>query len=492
MIKTGRFFSTLLPGLAGSYASIEKCGIYEIENSVLIKEKSFRRIFTYRPLILPSFIFRITEINDVAKNIINPVKTGLDYPPLTRYKRDELKIEISPAEVRFEKDAELIFVIEDNIVVKNIPATGALKMNLPDEFISALNKNKSGRILFTQNNFSFLLEEWQSRYSLKNVDDDYSQNSNIFDDFFQAEKDAGITYRKELINSRKRKGYLSVKDLLDPENGFERLIDDILSQKFAKGWIKNRQKMAKLLDIIRVSKSDEEEKIMQALFINDLPFYLQVTEELFQDCLLPYMSRKEVSAILAAAPDEILISIFREAEHKRLFYRNLISKNRYKDLESLYKRNKIDIAESENPKKTALWEHIENDYRLRKERFLNIDDEEHDIFVRQHPEAKVKRAESPLAQKPIGYYLNSNSFIRTVEFQKNNLALNIKRAFYSLVVLIEKRKGLFFEYSFHSVKEGILIIRNIERKPRFILSAGVDSERNLHESFSYIAREAYA
>ncbi|MDH5717304.1 MAG: hypothetical protein OEZ22_06665 [Spirochaetia bacterium] len=454
MVHYKNYFTFIVPEAQGSEITIKEKEIYGIENSLVLPQKNHRKTFIMRPMLLPSFIYDVTE--DEKKNIDK--KRGIDFAPLPAYDRDCEKIKIWPLEHRFEKGAAVEFEIQKINYCEKIPFTAGNILSLPQNFIRGIKNGCGGAILFSQENFSYVLEKWEDNVNYQ--------------------------YKTKDIFMKKIRGYLSVKDILDPDNGIERLIEDILRGSFAKNQIKNRQKMGKLLDIIRVAKTNEEEKIMEALLKEDENFFNEVQNHVFQDDLLPYMSKKELSFILSKAPDEILISMFSLKPVLKDNYKKLISKNRMKDLEYIHQKELMEPAGPESNFKTILWEYIENYYRSHKERFLYISDEKHIMRERIIEIIKETPRKDVFENVFKGKVVTLKSDIQFYDYKNNSLFFKILKPLIKLSVVVEKRKGLYAEYQFDYLKEGILEICHTAYFHRYIFAGAFDYEKNFIESMS--------
>ena len=145
------------------------------------------------------------------------------------------------------------------------------KFTIPDDWLELMS-SQPWQLQVVQGRFSFVLEQAARKSSSKEIEHPVAT---------------------EVC-------WLPVKSLLDPEDGLERLLADIAAKK-AAGFVP--AKMARLLEIIRVAKPDEETTIMQNVYRDDQPLWRIFEKFLVTAELLPYMKKAEVFGIL----DQLLV-----------------------------------------------------------------------------------------------------------------------------------------------------------------------------------------
>jgi len=406
-----------------------------------LKEKS---IIVNQAILIPAFIYFISQTHDEKgreyKNILN-------YPPLVKYSRNNNNITIKAIELRFEINSELILITEHK------------------EQRFQINKHKQSftldtsiiksdfTLLLKQDNFYYLLEKFEIR----------PQNH----------------FRTQTVNSLTPFTYLSLKNILDPDHGMERLIQNINENKFQLK-TGNSHKMKKLLNIIRAADFSDEQKILSSIFLHDKPLFKDIMKNIFSDDLLPYMDSREVQQILYNAPDEIIHSISNLSPELKKKYSQYISKNRYKELveDGNITQN---ISDSSSLIKSHAWSYIESWYRERRECTINLVTDKDIIFFKIDPEGEPKYFNLIQKQKN---WLNKYSPVRTIGniensiFVKSEIRLNQCSIYYSL-----NRKNFYFIH-FKNIEPGIIQL-NLPMTPAIIIIGATDHSFDLIEGISF-------
>ena len=342
MLLEGTFFLALIPEdetIAFSLQPNQTFEIIEEKTTAHIKTKNFKHITSFSTELLPKFLF-IISIDSCKKN--HNQTPLLQYPPLPNYRRKANQVSLSPREYRFEKNSDLLIKTQYLKIKKKVKNIRVNTYELDPEIYSQFLKGEPGLIVISQEGFDYVLEEInQARYQTSEPSDIYQ--------FYQ-------TF------------YLSLKDILDPQDGLERLTQDIKENKYIE---KNTKKLKKILDILRVATSKEEHQIVTSLFLHDHDLFLFIYEELFEDSLIPYMSRKELSKILSQLDDLELLEILDYPLAKKKLYENLISRNRMAYL------NKLSQTTKKQTNKYPIWDQIKDMYFQKKQSLILLPGESH-------------------------------------------------------------------------------------------------------------------
>ena len=453
MFQEGDFFLTLIPGPEGMSFYIQPNRVYEIisedELEIPFQTKGSKRLTSFSIELLPKFLFFI-GIDGQKKNRNH--SSILKYPPLPNYKRKENRISLSPREYAFERNSILLIKTQGDEVKQKIQTTRMSVVDIDHEIYSKFLRGEPGSILIMQEGFNYILEEInQTKYKvLEPVN--ISQLHQAF--------------------------YLSLKDILDAENGLERLTQDIKENKYIG---ENSQKLNKILNILRVAKGEEEHRIVTSLFLYDHDLFLFIYKELFKDSLIPYMSRKELSRVISQIDDHDLSEILDYPSKKKRLYSNLISKNRMAYLkktgEKTGEMRKIDWEETREIASFSIWNRIEDIYRQEKQRLISLPGKEHEIY-------KIEETKSISFKKEftLGKFVLKSSGITYLDFKKNKIFFLIKDSFKKLDFYFELYKGRFILKQFQNVFRGILIIQYIPKLPFRIIIGGLDHEDKLYEN----------
>ena len=458
MTKEGDFFVSLIPPKEGIAFSIRPNQIYEVikEDGLEISfhAKSLKKLTSFSVELLPKFLFFI----DIDDRKIRPTGGSLlKYPPLPNYERKENKIILSPKEYSFERDSSIIIKTRDDVVETRVHRMKTSKINIDDQIYSKFLHGESGSILIMQSEFSYVLEE------IRQIK-------------YQVEKPGSIFQVRQSF-------YLSLKDVLDPENGLERLTQDVKENKYVG---ENSQKLKKLLDILRVARGEEEHEIATSLFLHDHDLFLFIYKELFQDSLIPYMSRKELSKVISQIDDHDLCEILDYPSKKKKLYSNLISKNRMSYLEKM-SRKKILVSsrktsaskrEVKKIESASIWSWIEDVYRQEKQRLVLLPGEQHEI------RRIIKEIRSDNFKKGFRLhgYISKSSDITYLGFKKNKIYFLIKDSFKKLDFYFEIYKGRFILKQFRHIFKSILTVQCIPKLPFRIIIGGLDHENKLYEN----------
>ena len=268
-LHSGRFFVLAVPDHEGSTVELKYSNMNRIINNVdelistegseldenlgrILASNDLHRNHTIHsaiPILIPLFIYDVVGSKDQSNR----------YPELIKYRRDHHTLYLEPDELHFSKDARLIVHCENKKHSFDLKRKSN-KIELNEGLL-----NPPYRITIQQEEFEYLLERSKER----------------------------IEYTKSRLPSLIYFPFLSLKDILDPKLGLERLIADIQAKRFQLGL--QRKKIENLLDIIRVAQDHEELEIMRSLLLNDFPFYELVIDKLYSENLLPYMNRQEIS-----------------------------------------------------------------------------------------------------------------------------------------------------------------------------------------------------
>ena len=119
--------------------------------------------------------------------------------------------------------------------------------------------------------------------------------------------------------------------------------------------------------------AEDEHRIVTSLFLYDHDLFLFIYKELFEDSLIPYMSRKELSKVISQIDDHGLSEILDYPSRKKRLYSGLVSKNRMAYLKKL-NRDKIRKIDP-----SPIWSRVKNAYRQEKQRLISLPTKEHGI-----------------------------------------------------------------------------------------------------------------
>ncbi|MES0491763.1 MAG: hypothetical protein ABUK01_17340 [Leptospirales bacterium] len=444
--EQGRYFYLLRPKESGALYYLEPSGIYNEINSEGEIVSTKKTIFTRSVDLVPSFIYHVYETEPKGEK--KSSKHLLQYPPTARYSRDGKSITIKPMEYRLEKESALIYRSKEFLYKEKISRTGQ-KVNIPDIFLEALKKNREGSIVLAQGDFEYSLETFPNvrKYS-------YTEDKTVeWTGFY----------------------YLSVKDILDGDGGLDRLIEDLIEAR-GSGLKFQGKKMGRLLDIIRSANDEQEEKILSALYMEDPPFFTEVTYCLFSDDLIPYMDKRELETILMKAPDSILATLKDCAGPTREIYKKLISKRRWVDL---LNENTSGTSDQPELEKTAVWLFIESYFRKSRERTIYVKKRETPFLYRSGEASSImdKTYSNPVS--------NMVSPISVISLNKEKVLINIEVALKKLEVVVKQSSGNFLRARFQKLSPGILQADfPLLTQKSTILLGGIDYENGLVETIA--------
>lgn len=438
MIVRGLYYNAIIPHTGGfGTAYLKPTGVYNLysENPEEISFASLEReIKVSSVLLLPSFLWHAFEEkpHGESRGLHRKERNLIEYPPLAAYKRTGTKVYVRPLESRLMSPAILQVRSPSHLWSAPLGGRGG-KIEIEAQILGDILKHNRGEISLIQGDYPYILES--------------------FPHFKSAEDSLQKIYLK------RRFSYLSVKDVLDPEGGLEKLIADIVGRKFPGA---EREKMGKLLDIIRSATAEEEEKIISGLYSEDPPFFEEVSRRLFHDELLPYMKRREAGDLLLQCSDEELAgTIFLSPRHREL-YTPFLSKNRMRylceDFQLSDQKKEEYRAFYEKDQKSPAWRYLEEWFRKHKERLIALNLSE--VHTRE-PAPQSPRDSLSFSPKWIGAHMKSGSCSGDSSFEQPfwvqgagnssiRVGLNTRsiRGVRALSIAVERRRGEFSLFQF--------------------------------------------
>ncbi|MCS6985020.1 MAG: hypothetical protein NZM25_07860 [Leptospiraceae bacterium] len=243
---------------------------------------------------------------------------------------------------------------------------------------------------------------------------------------------------------------LSVKSLLDPNGGLERLMRDIQDNKWP---LPRKGEMLSLLKILQAASPRDEINILANIRKDDPTFYELVEKRLITPLLVPYMSRNEVSKVLQNLDEKSLQHALQDKEQRELF-RPFFSRNRFHDLmRPLVSYEKID-----------LWEFVLESYRT-KFSFAKAEKKTRYFYAELTPPRNV-------AVKPVEF-LNSSRDMGVAGYRSPKLYIVVEKYFQNLWIYPQIKKDSYRYLHFKDIGPGILILDDIPQRPGYVLFAGI-------------------
>lgn len=468
----GIYHTLVLPGDSG-FASFEVAlaggGVYRAdgENSSLTFEAgSIRRISS--PILLPSFLYHIEQLEetpDENKGERFAKQELLPYPPTAAYERRGGAISVTPLEDGLSRNISLDFRAGDYLQSFEGGFRG-VGLQMPREFaLSILRGGPAGQIIeergsivLKQPQGEYLLERWPKRGSKGGSSGQLNE----------------AVPESRTISDQRAISYLSVKDILEPQSGLEGLIEALKGSRLGVESLsgRRREKMGRLLDIIRSAQPQEEETILSNMYRDDPELFSEIDQRLFHDFLLDFMDPKEVSRILMEAPDEVLRPIVEMAPEKRERYRKLISKNRYSFLEKGAPKGGSagfaqDVGGPGLPQKGAPWVWIENAFRKKKLRSILMPGEAATFYLLSEgaPEAAIQELKGDLGAAYRPQWIGAPGVVSELFAGGGKLSFLVERPLARLTISVEVDRGLFFFRTFRDLMAGRLEM-SLPRAPR--------------------------
>ncbi len=533
-VQSGVYHDALFPDESGFATADAGQGTYRLiqDDAIvlsLVGGKRTRLRFS-EPLLFPRFLFDIkTEIKQAQKVIAREL---LPYATTARYRRDKTTITLTPLherEERFSRNSCLILKwspateagTEKKLQRIDVPPSGGT-FQIPPEFFRCVQNAIAGGggchagVFLEQNEGAYLLEEWPGRFSQLNL----PQNQN------QSQSEPANT--ASTIRAQKAIVYLSIKDLLDPKDGLERLIEAIRQARSQAGSMPNftkREEMGKLLDIIRSASPSEEETILANLYRHDPQLFHEMEKRLYRDFLLDFMDPRETSRLLMDAPDEVLAPIAAMEPAARERYRKLISRNRYASLRSgsdLSPAKQIGVhqngafapekkegkgPDSEEEGKPLPWQWIVAAFRKTRQRLIFVPGEPAVFYRRKEPPLDPR--EKPPETVPLDEKIKKRELARLVSFAPDwigspgpiqvanagpgRLRISVEKFLTLLSLSIEQQKGSFALRFYRNLQPSIFEIslgypargRIIWGALRHSSYASMDKDVTFEEGFCY-------
>ena len=355
----------------------------------------------------------------------------IDYPTVPSYVRNLNQITIRPREIPFQDEPALLC----GSLTIPLKTSARSEVNLP---VDELDTLLSERVMIRQGTFC-----WTVEGGAKTPADE-----------------------ETFVKVTEQVGYPSLKSFLDPDGGFERLLNDVMTRVFPQS-----QKMQKILDILRSASEEEESAILTSTYQHDPALYTELTQGIFTEQLLPYLSLREVSELIIHAPEILLIQAIQD-KSKSKYYRRFLSKNRANDL------HHASLPSDPRPKterETAesLWAWIFSHLRQRRSSFITIETDEVLRHARCEPSA--------LPQTFTADYISGGSTGIFAKTGEHELHLQLEFPVSTMEIYFETLKYKFRKIELRYVAPGLLKIK-VERFPRMILIGGFTVEGTFFET----------
>lgn len=289
----------------------------------------------------------------------------------------------------------------------------------------------------------------KKKYILEKI---YSKEFKIF--FLNSIK---ILYPEERDNS------LSIKNILDPDGGIDRLLDHIGQFPYAKN-------LEKLIQIIRSGTDEEERKIYNALKQSDPSFYMFIKEKIFNDDLIPFMNKKEIFLILSKVHDELIAEIYTLPIHKQKEFMKCISKNRLANAKIYFEQNELKTRTHSN----ELWKTIINYY---KENYSTVKIIKNSDRKMDENFEKICPGNDKSTFRKIDY-LQSNSPFYILGFCKNFILFELKEKCNTLQIYNEIHRFEYEESIFTNLIPGYYAL-SLEKIPDHVFVAGFNDKKEI-------------
>jgi len=243
---------------------------------------------------------------------------------------------------------------------------------------------------------------------------------------------------------------ISLKNILDPDGGMDRLLENISRFPYSK-------KLEKLIQIVRGGQDDEERKIMNAIRHSDPGFFDFLQNQIFREDILPFLSRSEVYTILSGVPDASLAEIHTKEPEIRDFYLRCVSRNRMERVGGGQASGK--------ESRTVLWDVILEYYRSRYSscHFTRMITDYGD--TNQGNPAEI--LEIPFLQMDSGYFY-------VIGFFPNAMIVEIRHYCRKIQLYLEIHRFEFEEILFLDTHPGIYSIP-IKKIPDTLYAAGISN-----------------
>lgn len=407
-VSRGRFFTYIPISLIPRSLDFTFKGLFRDEEGAYLPPL---RDFTAKAILLPHFCMADESISPYGEEFL--------------YSRLQANIEFqSPKSLPVE-----LRLLPHN---KSINLMTPCKHTIPDSWLELMSA-KAWQLQAVQGRYSFVLEQAARQPATKETEQPLAS---------------------EVC-------WLSVKSLLDPEDGLERLLADVAVKK-AAGFVP--VKMARLLEIIRVAQPGEEATIMQNVYRDDQPLWRLFEKMLVTAELLPYMKKAEVFAILQKSTEQELQSLKGLPPAIRAGYRPFFSERRWENMSV----GKV------KPGPDLLWLRIIKHYRERYESRLIID-QEPAVFAQELEELEPglirEGVQSGLLAEPAPW----SSF----SWADNQLTFFLETPLKEMVLYLETQKFTLRKNLLFSLRAGFYRLKTPAVRRIFI--AGIDTKNDFKE-----------
>jgi len=243
---------------------------------------------------------------------------------------------------------------------------------------------------------------------------------------------------------------ISLKNILDPDGGMDRLLENISRFPYSK-------KLEKLIQIIRAGQDEEERKIMDAIRESDPGFFDFLHNQIFREDILPFLSRREVYSILSGVPDASLAEIRTKEPAIRDFYLRCVSRNRMERVGDGQATGK----ENHPP----LWDVILEHYRSRYSSCQ---------FIRMITDCGDTRQVNPAEIREIPYLQLDSGYFYVIGFISNAVIVEIRHYCRKIQIYVEIHRFEFEEIFILDTHPGIYSIP-LKKTPDTIYAAGISN-----------------
>lgn len=452
----GKFFYAVYPSYPLEF-SLKQKEVFRATDEFgedVFAEQTF---LLHRNIVFPGFIYRLFSESELVEEI------KLNYPVEVTYRREKDVLFIFPVEVKLKEPSLCIYTDSEGKTKKifsyQLKRNGE-KIKLPQEIFIELDKK----------NMSIVLEQADGTWVLE-------KNS-----FSKSKKDVCGGYLRQQ-KSLRIFSYLSVKNLLNAENGFERLTEDIDKRIFPSS---QPQKLGRLLEILRAANYEQEEIILTSIFLDDKFFFEQIQKELFHDDLIPYMNSKELTNVLFGVDDEILKTLENSDQALLEKYRPFISRNRFAKLfgSTYEKKNSEKKIIQTNFEQTMVWQHIQKYFENKKKRLFFLVRNKHKFFIDHGEKNATQNRDRNKTQLQTDEYLNTNSDLFVHLYQDGRLIIEIAQTFTLVCICVEQKKNYFTLFYFQQMPKGTLFLEGLSRLPRRVVLGAIDNSQTLYETFA--------
>lgn len=413
--------------------------VYSIEKkqkSLFPEKKVFGEMETF---LLPTFFYR-----DLQKNS----QVTLQYPGLVYYSRKKNILSLLHTEFSSYKNGILVLPDGKKIEIKE----RNFFYSLDETSYNLLKKGKGIYLCFQE--FTWVLE---------------NSLMHCFSPDFYNEKTLPQNAIKSTVQTFEPQGYVSLKSILDPKGGYDRLMQDISQKKFfASG------PLQKILNILRSANHDEEIEIMGSLYKNEPLLFQTLTDGIFEKTILPYLSKPEIVLALQSMDDDTILCAIESVNELKLF-RAYLSRNRYEYIYQKYMTNK-------NKGDSTLWNLLLQKLFEKRQSTLYIPGTKLDHWHCFNDKFNIEIEENFLTQ-----YLHANEKI-ICKWEKSMLSITIDFFALHFDIYVELRRNEFSLFTFRNLKAGTICIPTLPRVPRYVVGGGFRQNGKFFESLAVLVK----